>query len=552
MRELLHAYYEGAGASDPIAISLPVGTYQPQFARRKITPRPPTIEPVYLGSPSNENAPWRMDAPRERLVSLALFWLFAIVIAIITVFLAALAFRPIFMAGTMDEEEPPVVVVEAPQADGADVYSAALPIQLLQSVESGLSAFDYLDVRRPEFAEKPGARVDYAVRSRFARKGDKSWNIEMRVLREPGGDVIAKRCFEDVAADNSAALDAVVKATVMAAGDIGTGAIFEDLRARLARSKAPLQGYRCYLAGEEYLRDHAEAQRAPARECLEAQVREHPQDYRAMASLAQVLTVGFLRPSPGAKTPEDLDRATILAKRAAELAPFRANSQAALFLTSFYQQHFDEGFRAARQAMALNPYSSLIAISVAKASIARGRIDEGLAILEPLDRAAGGALPSGDAYLSLAALLRGDLDAAYKYAARPDATALPLGVLMRIVTCHQQGMPECVTSAEARLRENFPDFAIDVPAALEHRALAEPIKAILVKDLVRFRIYPDDSGLTARICGICKVQIVKNTEPSVEKFRSEAQSIIVVVATNCLIFIDLRLLHASFNAQLTV
>ena len=482
LRDLLHAYYAGAGSSDPIEINLPIGTYHPQFSRRALSPPTSSIGAIDLGSPSNENAPLRFDPKRERTVSVTLFWIFAAVIIGVTICLAGLAFRPMFLAGATVGDAPPVVVVEAPQFDPFDRADAALPTLVQELVESGLGAFDYLVIRRHDVAKRTGANADYVVRGQFTRNAGNSWDIEMRILREPSGDIIAVRQFENVSLDDEASLDAAIASTVAAAGDVGTGAIFQDLRARLAQSKAPLEGYRCYIAGEEYLRDRVETQRLPARECLEADIDAHPQDYRAMADLAQILTMGYFTPASGGRL-EDLQRADALAKRAVELAPFRADTQFAMFMTSFYQKRFDESFRAARQAMAANPNSSLISIAVAKAWIARGRFDEGLAILEPLDRAASGALPTGDAYLSLAAHMRGDPDAAFRYAARPNATRLPLGLLMRIITCHNRDMPECVTAAEARVRQAFPEFARDVAAALDRRAISEPIKSRLLKDL---------------------------------------------------------------------
>ena len=483
LRDLLQAYYEGAGSSDPICISLPIGTYQPQFSRRDVSPPTRSAEAIDLGSPSNENAPLQFDPKRDRAVSVTLFWIFVAVIVAVTICLASLAFRPIFQAGLSEDDVPPVVMVEAPQFDSHDFKDASLPTLVQESVESGLEEFDYLDVRRHDAARRPGSRVDYVVRGRFTRSAGANWDIEMRVLREPTGDVIAIRRFENVSLDDKASLDAAIASTIAAAGDVGTGAIFQDVRARLARVKAPLEGYRCYIAGEEYLRDRVESQRVLARECLEAEVRAHPENYRAMSDLAQILTMGYFMPTEGARGAEDLARADALAKRAVELAPFRADAQFALFMADFYQKRFEESYRAARQAMATNPYSSLISIAVAKAWIARARYSDGLAILEPLDRAASGALPTGDAYLALAAHMRGDAEAAFRYAARPNASALPLGIMMRIITCHERNLPECVTSSEALLREAFPDFAIDVGAALEKRAISKSIKTALLKDL---------------------------------------------------------------------
>jgi hypothetical protein len=200
--------------------------------------------------------------------------------------------------------------------------------------------------------------------------------------------------------------------------------------------------------------------------------------------------IDYLNDSPQNRGRADLERAQKFAQRARELAPQRAETQTAIFFTRFYDLHFDDAFQAAREAVGLNPNSSLLMARIARAYITRERYDDGLALMAPFESANVSPPSSMLAPLAIASIMHGDSEKALSYAMRTATTATPLGLVARIVACRESGDGACAVAAQNELKTVFPGFAKDVPAALQRHAYTDSIRARLLKGLV-------DAGWTA-------------------------------------------------------
>lgn len=465
LRELLGQYYADAGVSDSIVIHLPVGNYQPQFIRRAPRPhlaprRAPKPDPI---------AP--EPAARQRGLFKAL-----ICAAMALMGLAALAVREIQSARPGNSE--PVIAIASPDVDDTGARDAG-PKLFMERLRAELAAFDH--VRLAPSAPSRGAPgpLGYRVVTRFVRTDGAGWDIALSLVRAPSGDVVWAHQFENVDGRTPGSFQGALDHAARAIADPGVGAIFNDMRARQGTPAAPVNGYACYLEGQAYLRDRAPGQASRAQTCLEATLRANPRDIGALTTLATLLTDLYLVSGK----PELLARATRLATEARRLEPRRAETEAAMFMVAFYAGRIDEAFGHAAAALSLNPNATLIAAEIAEADMARGRYEDALKLLRESEGASRVAFAAGAASLAIASHMLGLQSAAYRYATRAGNSETPMGLLARIVVCHDHPGSSCAPAAIAQLRSQFPQFAADVPGALQRREMIEETRSRLLRDL---------------------------------------------------------------------
>ena len=247
LRELLVNYYAGPGAADSLQIVLPRGAYQPQFVR--------AAAPVAALSAFASPAVATVAPGRRKWGWIALAALFVCALIAAGGYVAVhnspasmpLAFEPM--------EEGPVVTIAAPEIIGAPQDDSNLPGRLVASIENGLSAFDFFSVRRGDAA---GSGVDYSLTGQFVRMAGGKYDVYLRLLREPTGDVLWSHEYADIDPNDRQALMNLSRSVVGTVGDLGGGVIFSDLRERLFQPGQRLEGYRCILAGATYIRERNE------------------------------------------------------------------------------------------------------------------------------------------------------------------------------------------------------------------------------------------------------------------------------------------------------
>jgi adenylate cyclase len=483
LRGLLESYYAGAGASDPVQITVRRGTYQPAFERR-VEAEEAGTEVAAAMSPAPEKPRWLFPYATASLIIGCLAAAGFIGWAIWTApgHPSTSSWPP---ASAMLPDGPPSVVVEAPETTDAPARTARLSDRLFGSIEEGLGNFDYIALRAwsSRFRNRRDVENGYVLNSRLEDSTNGRFDVAMRLVYAPTGDVIWSHHYDDVNSDDRDALDKLAISVVADVADPYGGAILADIRDRLQSAKAPARGYACLVVALEFLRTRATEQRAIARKCLESEIAANPKNVGAITLLAKVLIFSYLDMNSESEGIGDLQRASQLAGLAKDLAPQRATTLDALFLGRFYNKHFDTAFFTARQVLAANPSGILFSERIASAYISRGLYAEGLALLRPMEATVLGPPIGSKPFLALAAYMRGDVDATWDYAQRPSEAATPMGLVMRIVACHQHGDVNCVRAASERLLSDYPRFARDIPAALDRYGMIDSIKTNLLKDL---------------------------------------------------------------------
>jgi len=478
LRRWLEDYYLGRGSQDPVRIVLPVGSYQPQFERRA------AVEPA---SPAEVRATSTQAWSRRESAALHSWRIVAIAIAAsLTISGAVLLVRSFPPGGiAADARTPvraPIVVVESANRENASKEEKQVTELAVVAIENGLSVSDQLDVERRTGPTQPN-NPDYALLARAGPPGGVFDDFLFQLVYLPTSAIVWSRTFRGINLSAQASIDRMSQIVVSDVGDVAVGAIVADQRRRAASSHAPQEGYYCVLAATDYLITRAIGKHDPARACLEREVARNPKDSRVIEALFFVLLYDYVDLLPGANGPEDIERVGKLAQLAFETSPSRSETSTMLFQSRFYALRFDDAFALAPRLLENIPNSRLLSATIGSAYVARGRYEEGVAILSPSEETTFGAPGFSVPMLALAAYMRGDEETAERFASRAVAARQPMGLVMRIVICQTQKRQVCVGEASQQLRRDYPGFAADLPTALFRHALADDIQAKLLSDL---------------------------------------------------------------------
>jgi tetratricopeptide (TPR) repeat protein len=459
LRKLLAAWYEGPGAQAPLRIELKPGTYKPAFLRAQAGEPDPAAPRRFWDRFRLWSGPrswsWRRFG-RAQALGLAFF-------------------LPALLGLMTAPASPPASnMVNAPPIPSlrVDADRGGALADLAHALEVEFSAFDNVIVRKPGGEDQPREPNAYALALRAL---DRDFAAEL--LRLSDRTVVWAGRFPTPGDAGARARQARELAQTL--GD-AYGVIDLDALRLLTDFDGMPRGFNCTLNAFTFLKIQSMERLRVARACLEIAVGVNARDDDARAMLAIVLVFHYFFAPPGRDPRADLARADLLAQQAFALAPLRARSYFARFLTAFARGRFDEAFRDARAALALNGNSSLFLRGVGSAYILRGDVDAGMKLAAPLIE----TVSDESAALGVMALgheLRGETRQAAQLLARPGASERALALILQISLCGADA--SCAHSPLAALRRNFPGVAQDIAAALDRMGMAEPVKARLLPGL---------------------------------------------------------------------
>lgn len=490
LRQLLQKYYEGPGLEAPIRIELPRGSYKPIFtqnisAKSFVIPDEAEVE-------TTTASPELARDRNETILSRERVWKPLWVALAMTFFVLALLGGVKVMNNSPRPNENsefskallrPIVYVQAVDVPDRPA-TAAFTRQMADLIETGLSAFDNIVVRRPNLRQDGSYEnnYNYLIFIKLKQVSAKEYEASFGLLHGRTGDIVWSQSFPFTALDDAGRQKDVANTVISLVGDV-YGAVSSDAFRRLSLAKDAPSAYRCILKSFDYLKSRDVDQRPGVNQCLDGLVAENPDDARLLSLRAFVLVRGYLDATTDSQGVADLERASKLARRAYNLEPVRARAQFGMFLTRFYDRRFEEAFDAARKALETNPHSSIIAASVGAAYISRGDFAAGDALLEPLMKMESNAPGAFLAFVALSAYMRGDGETAWRVATRRGQDHNPIGLLMRILACQQRRDQDCVKTSAQHLKSEFPAFASNLLAALDRYAFSESIKTRIVNDL---------------------------------------------------------------------
>ncbi|MBV8751615.1 MAG: hypothetical protein JO328_02005 [Hyphomicrobiales bacterium] len=406
LRRTLERYYAGAGAEDPIVITLPRGTYVPAFTRRAV-PSPGDSAGEAKAEPSVETLPPGNGMP-------------------------CLLVEPLEIIGT----------------PGAHSLSAT---SLHATLSDAFARFDLISILWDSHVAA-GTRLDYRLAGSAEYHEDGAVRLRFRLIDGSDGSVVWTRELEIAASEETAAALETIARELTSTLVQPFGVIFAHGRAKSLGAGAGDPRYRAILEAAESFRSVDPAQHLYARAELERLTTLDPSFGLGFSYLSALYVREYLYglDSHDADLPP-LERALRAARRGVELGPESARAYEMLFLTLFVRRDLPAAFAAGDKAIERNKYDMRAVGSYGQRLIAVGKIDEGMGMLMRAGDE-GGVRPAVDEFfLFLGNYLRGDAAAAAFHAGQLTSDTFQLGLLARALAAAAAGERDAARIALDRL-----------------------------------------------------------------------------------------------------
>ena len=474
LRRDLDSYYVGAGAGDPIRISVPKGGYAPTFTvRREATAAPgrsaqPVEEaeaasvPASLvpAEPAHEHGVHRAPIRPHLFAAIGAAAAAIVLVAAFLVTNGSAPGDPIAGRGY-----PRVVITTFDALDGSE-ETRVLAVGLALGLVHDLRRFEGLRIHQllgetdqaaltAQIHREPGASyvVHGALLSDEARV-----RIDVTLRQLVTNEVIWSENY-DAALEPEALADLRDTVAGLIATAIGQpyGPISKDLVQRTAHvENASLESYLCVLRAYEYRRAFSPATFEPTLACLENAVARDPAYSDAWAMLGWLhLDAGRYAYPGAAARDEEYALAHETARQALALAPDNVLALKALASIEHYRGRYEESERLARRAVALNPYDPDTLAQLGWRLAVRGRFDEGVPLLrEAIERSVD---PPGWYFHLLAVdqMMKGDHAAMRREADRAALTSRPISNLLLAIAAEGVGDRETARAALSRIPPNW-------------------------------------------------------------------------------------------------
>lgn len=511
LRCCLEQYYLNEGATDPVRITIPKGTYVPQFiARPKAAgldmdglpeARPDTGTPQGAG-PVPPPAPARGMARALWLSALAASVLTAVAVLLATAFWRSASPPPTAappLAGqgsrTAVMHGPSLLVMPFVNKTGdteQETFAADFTEDLIGAlvrfknlfVFGADGSFPYGTAPPPNDAEF-NARIDYMLKGSINRVGDQirinTALVSAKETRYIWSDTIQRGFNTADATDLRQTIATQIARTLAQPRGVIQK---EEARASATRPPSALSSYECMLRTFQYFRRIDAQTHAQVRGCLERAIRTDPLYADAWSALSMVYADEFrlgLNPEPG--RPDPVAAGLEFALHAVDLAPDSAFSHQALGHVHWVRRKPQQSIAAYEQAHALNPYDSDILADLGRSLSLTGDYGRGIPMIRE-------ALRNPDQppwyrlILALDHYLRGRYDEALEEVQNP---TLPDIVLVHVARGMIHGRAgngaEAAREVAAILRLD-PGYAAKAAADLERRNI-EPAAIAAILDGLR-------------------------------------------------------------------
>jgi hypothetical protein len=482
--------YHAAKPREPVRIILDKGVYVPRFERfagQEDQVADPWASGAAAGSPASPAVPAAADGPPPATVSPAApsgtaaksrgLWAGALAAGVIALAAGASLWpretprqtASVPPALSFERYAPSIVVEAAVGSDNPDVQG------LVQRTRDAVSRFDDLVIVHDiadmvsSVAKTSPSRPGQALTLRLAgiAASEGKMRVAARLIDQADQSVLWSREFDPIPVGpvGDGERTKIVRAVATAVAQ-PYGVIHAHVRNRLQAGVRKDDPYGCVVAGFDYWRINDVRTHATARECLMQRIRDFPSVGSLHAQLTYLHLEEFRQgynPLPG----NPLDRALESALRAAALAPASARSQQALLAAHFARDEMESAWRAAGQAMALNPFDTEILADVGARHVQSGHYEKGLGMLrEALEL--NPAPPAWAAtFRALALFLLGRLDEAGAFATGLRGTEYPPAMMALVMVARQNLDAKAGKQALAEMKRLHPGIVSDPAAYLK-------------------------------------------------------------------------------------
>ncbi len=485
------AEYAEAFPDEPVMIMLEKGAYAPRFVTRQRAERvgvnPVTEGQAKLRRRSLASAPeiriaalFRAPGQQGRFMRMAVLGLAAIGIS--SLIAAGLYLGRQRSASRIDdgrtqpfERFAPSLIVEADGSASSDLQG------LVQRTRDAVARFDDIVIVH-DLADM----VSSAPRSALSQAGSvmtlrisavaaahQTVRFNARLVDQADQAMLWSREFDPVAAgpEGDAARTGIVRAVATAVAQ-PYGVIQAHVRSRLASGPARNNPYGCIVSGFDYWRSNDVQAHALARDCLTQRIKDFPTIASLRAQLSYLHLEEYRQgynPLPG----KPLDRALESARRAAALAPASARSQQALLAVHFARGEMESAWRAAGEAMALNPFDTEILADVGARHVQSGHYEKGLGMLQQALELNPAPPIWAVTFRAAAYYLLGRIDQSGPIASALSGNDYPLAMMALVMVARQSFDESGGKAALVRMQALHPGIVAD-PAAYLRRLSFDP------------------------------------------------------------------------------
>ena len=489
LRDLLDQYYADAGARDPLRISIPRGSYVPDYHEFEASEGVEALSielkrPVARdgASGSRDDMVRTAETPppylmrRGRNVAAA-------GIALSLVLLGAFGFRFANPQSARVEAGAGISLDERAGTVSGDllpsVYlsqSAAVDAvnRVSETLRRGLSGFDTIAfIGRPPDPEKNHRGTDFVF---GVKPGHAANEVHLELANVASGAVLLSRTIHAGPDDQPAITNQV--ADLLSSVAPVSGVIY----ASLASDGVQSQLVGCLDLNERYYRDQKPDAHRAAYRCLKDAVASgiaSPLAYSALASLEMQAVVGTFAYLPD----PSVEQALAHARNAVQLAPNSANAHRSMGYVLSRTASQDESLRWMRKAYELNTFDLGMAASYGYALIFAGRYEEGTPVLQRAVSAASSHPSWWDYGLFLGHFMLGDTQAAADALSPLGASKRAHYIAARLVVAKALRDDEEAKALLAELREGSSIFAADPEGFFKRGNYPQDMSARLVRSL---------------------------------------------------------------------
>jgi TolB-like protein len=499
LRRTIERYYAGTGATDPVIIDLPRGSYVPSLRRREGAV--PVVAPpdgAEKPAPPGVSRRMRILVPVAALVIVIGFFAPKIRLdwssapsATSARPVADRSAAPVLRAGN----GMPTLLVQPFDVVGTRDPRAVSVGALHDMLSDAFSRFDLVNViwepmesgGSHQDAVAPKMPVDYRFIGSVEYYDQGAARIQFRLIDAAEGAVIWSRVFEERSneTDHRATEEAIVREL---AGTLVQpfGVIYAYGRRMALTGGAGDPRYRCVLDTIETFRSFDSYQNAQARACLEQFTALDPTFAPGWSYLAAIYLREYLygfEAHAGDAPP--LERALRAAQRGVELNPAGSRAYEMLCVALFAHRDIAAAFAAGDKAINLNKYDMRTLGSYGARKIAAGEIDAGMDML----RQAGGdsaIVPAFEQFfLFVGSYMKGDLARASFRSGQLTGDSFQLGFLAHALVAFAKGDAAATQNALDRLAALNPAWRRNVRAELAKFFSSDAVIDRFAQDLTK-------------------------------------------------------------------
>ncbi|MGL4635860.1 MAG: tetratricopeptide repeat protein [Beijerinckiaceae bacterium] len=387
VRQALAEFYSD-NPDESVIVSLERGSYVPQFSLRTDVGVSAEVGSVAMLTDSTSDAVAPAQLPKAKAVRPSIAW-FKPLALVLGLFLAATAgwwafrkqpdqARPVYSSYV-----PSLTVEIDGQTRSSDLASIA------ERTRAAIARFDDVVVVQdnpdmaPALPERGQTRVGIRLVLRIsgAAAGPDQSRILARLVDPREQTLVWSREFDPFPSGPSGddQRSNIVKATATAIAQ-PYGVIHAYVRSLIKTARINGDPYGCVVASFDYWLSNDRKRHLEVRNCITQRLVDYPNAAPMHAQMTYIHLEEYRQgynQIPG----DPLERALLSAQRAVQLAPTSARAYQALIAAHFARKEMHLAWRAASDALLLNPYDTEIQADIGARHVQSGNYEKGLGLL---------------------------------------------------------------------------------------------------------------------------------------------------------------------------